>query len=417
MKPRTKLQIKVDELSDKLKPLSSKQEEWIYNHVFSNTGYKVGEKIYCTCCGETFKPGRKKTCPSCGTKLEFKHLYRNKSVENVYCTLLDSCKEFQVVRHFVATRRTYKTKDNVYCVNECIQHWIAPDGREVVRSLPRVIFSYDRWLYGYPMEIRRAQIRYNVNSWIIPHGRLSPIVRRDGVTLNMLKKGYDDPETIISRILSNHDLEMLLKTGQYKLFEYCVKTNRVNYQHAIRICHRNKYIVQDAAVWNDYIGLLEYFGLDTHNAHYVCPESLIKEHDKLALRKRREIEKRERKEKIADSVKYEAAYKKAKGVFFGLEISNGEITISPLKSVREFAEEGVCMHHCVYDMNYFEKKDSLILSAKNSKGERLETIEYDLKNNRVLQSRSYCNGVSPKHEEILRLMKTLPSKIKTCIIA
>ena len=67
------------------------------------------------------------------------------------------------------------------------------------------------------------------------------------------------------------------------------------------------------------------------------------------------------------------------------------------------AEEGEAMHHCVYKMGYYKKENSLILSAKDKKGKRIETIEIDLKTFKVVQSRSVNNGNSSQHEEIIRL--------------
>lgn len=36
---------------------------------------------------------------------------------------------------------------------------------------------------------------------------------------------------------------------------------------------------------------------------------------------------------------------------------------------------GEAMHHCVFSAGYYKRPESLILSAKDSKGNRLETIE------------------------------------------
>lgn len=62
------------------------------------------------------------------------------------------------------------------------------------------------------------------------------------------------------------------------------------------------------------------------------------------------------------------------------------------------------MHHCVFVNNYYAKADSLILTARDAEGKRLETIEIDLKDFRIVQSRGVCNRNSPKHDEIVKLM-------------
>ena len=63
------------------------------------------------------------------------------------------------------------------------------------------------------------------------------------------------------------------------------------------------------------------------------------------------------------------------------------------------------MHHCVFSMAYYDKPTSLLLSARDEGGNRLETVEFSLATGEVLQSRAVCNGTSPKHNAILSMMK------------
>ncbi len=71
----------------------------------------------------------------------------------------------------------------------------------------------------------------------------------------------------------------------------------------------------------------------------------------------------------------------------------------------EIAEEGEAMHHCVFDAEYYRKSDSLILSARDRNGSRLETIEVNLRTFKVVQSRAKFNKISDFHAEILSLMQ------------
>lgn len=79
------------------------------------------------------------------------------------------------------------------------------------------------------------------------------------------------------------------------------------------------------------------------------------------------------------------------------------------------AEEGKALHHCVYTNEYYKKKDSLILSAKNSEGARMETIEVSLKSFRVVQSRGLQNENSSWHKEILKLVENNINLIKAVV--
>ena len=66
-------------------------------------------------------------------------------------------------------------------------------------------------------------------------------------------------------------LKHMFKEGYYQL----------RYKPSFNICNRNHYIIKDASMWNDYVGLLLYFHKDVRNAHYVCPKDLKTEHDLL----------------------------------------------------------------------------------------------------------------------------------------
>ena len=51
-----------------------------------------------------------------------------------------------------------------------------------------------------------------------------------------------------------------------------------------------------------------------------------------------------------------------------------------------------------------QEKESLILSAKDKAGNRIETIELSLKTFKVVQSRGVCNTNTPMHDEIIELV-------------
>ena len=158
-------------------------------------------------------------------------------------------------------------------------------------------------------------------------------------------------------------------------------------------------------MWLDYLDLLEYFHLDTHNSHYVCPKNLQKEHDNLTRRKKRIEEKRRLEQRIKEAAKWEKEYAKMKGAYFGICFGNEHIQISVITSVAAIAEEGEKMHHCVYQAGYYKRKDSLILTARDSAGNRLETIELSLRTFEIVQSRGLQNKPTPFHDDIIKLVQ------------
>jgi len=118
-------------------------------------------------------------------------------------------------------------------------------------------------------------------------------------------------------------------------------------------------------------------------------------------RERQEREQLERKKQKA--LQDEQRFRELKSKFFGIEFSDGMISIRVLDSVMEFAEEGTSMHHCVFSNEYYLKVNSLILSATID-GKRIETIEISLDTLKVLQSRGACNQNTEYHDRIIQLV-------------
>jgi hypothetical protein len=165
-------------------------------------------------------------------------------------------------------------------------------------------------------------------------------------------------------------------------------------------------------MWFDYLDLLNYLHLDTHNPRYVCPVDLHAEHDRLLERKRIAEQKKREEEKRKEALKWETTYREDKQAYFGICFGNEHLTITVIQSVSDMMEEGKAMHHCVFDMEYYKRKDSLILTARGLDGERIETIELNLKTFEVVQSRGIQNKSTRYHKEILQLMRSNVDKFK-----
>lgn len=432
MNPKTALQRQVMSLSEHhLPPLSDKQRQWAIEHCFDEDAYHTENKAWCLHCGEIFTHKAPKLgvdleeitthCPNCNRELKLKSSRKCKYDERVYFSILTTCKGFQVCRHFLVEKHIRKTshyknldKEPMYYICECVQNWIDERGKEtiVARNVKCMPFVYDAWDFSKPMSIKipnrsaYAPNKYDIHSdYIYPIRKVLPLARRNGYT-----SCFDEfsQSEYIKLLLTDKEAEMLSKTRQFGLLAYkwlrCVREYRLPFQHSIRIANRNRYIVKDATLWLDYLDLLDYFGKDTHNAHYVCPPKLQVEHDKLVARKKAEKEKAERERRIKEALKHEEQYRSEKGKFFGICFGNDHIIISVISSVMEIANEGSAMHHCVYENGYYKKPYSLILSAKDTQGNRIETVEVDLKTFKVVQSRGVCNKNTDHHEEIINLV-------------
>lgn len=117
--------------------------------------------------------------------------------------------------------------------------------------------------------------------------------------------------------------------------------------------------------------------------------------------KKAEIERLASQFKEAEA--YEPIFKATREQFFDMVITDGEIEIKVIPSAKGIKEEGEAMHHCVG--GYYNKPDSLILSAKVN-GNRVETIEVNLKDYKLIQSRGLQNDPTKYHERIVDLVNS-----------
>src|SRR3712207_5655139 len=127
--------------------------------------------------------------------------------------------------------------------------------------------------------------------------------------------------------------------------------------------------------------MLRRLGKDIHSPKYVCPTDLHREHDKRESELRKQREKEEKAKKCKKAMEDEKRFHELKSKFFGISFTDGTIQVHVLESVQEHLEEGVAMHHCVFDNAYYLRENSLIFSA-TIEGRRIETIEVNLDTDR-----------------------------------
>jgi len=121
------------------------------------------------------------------------------------------------------------------------------------------------------------------------------------------------------------------------------------------------------------------------------------------------MEKERKEREIQHAIELEQTYKEKRSCFVGMVITDGEISISVIPTPKDMIEEGEAMHHCVG--GYVDRWDSLILSARIN-GNRIETIEVDLKDYHIEQSRGVCNQDTEYHNRIIGLLNSNMKEIK-----
>jgi hypothetical protein len=344
--------------------------------------------------------------------LEVKVSRKTKDNAVSYLTVVTTSGDFQVLRHFYTARYARKERDTHYFIDEVCQQWITSDNKEIVIA-KAMNMGCRGWIHTTDMSLKQSgniyyPHSYDIDGYVYPKVNVLPILRRNGLRTSF--HGVTPAVLIRGLLGENKYAEMLIKTRQYAMLEFYMCRGGLSHPWVVNICNRNGYIIKDGSMYDDYLRLLDYFHLDTHNAHYVCPKNLKKEHDKLVEKKRKieakiraEQERKERIERMFRMKQDILSFIKRIQPFLGMEIKDEGIVIRPLESVTQFYQEGKAMHHCVYQNEYYRRKDCLILTAQKN-GKRLETVEVNLKTFKIIQSRAVCNGTSDYHDKIIELV-------------
>lgn len=429
MKARTKLQKTLQAWSAQLPPLTAAQRKYAYA-LFARLGYywKGSGKVWCQCCGHAYnvllpelaismEVGH--NCPDCGASLTLRHWREGQReyTEERYFSVLRPWRGWMVVRTFHILRSNKMGEATHYAAHEVYQNWVSPDGREEIlgRRYTRSPFHM-AWDYDSPMDVKHhkhsASGYYELEdvfddrgNYFYPRAAVTPTLRRNGWNARILRMGVS-AVAAVRQLLGNPVAETVAKHGQWDVLAYMLKRGdrQLPYRHALNICHRHGYTIGDAQLWFDYLDLLSYFGLDTHNPHYVCPDDLRAAHDRLAARKDKAEALRRERELAREMAEDDRCYRKDKAPFLGLAFGDGEVAMHVLSGVAEFQEEGSEMHHCVFTNGYYNRTDSLILSATVA-GRRAETVEVSLRTFDVVQSRGKCNKVTEWHDRIIGIVR------------
>lgn len=214
------------------------------------------------------------------------------------------------------------------------------------------------------------------------------------------------PFRLMKVLLCDHRMETMMKAKDYKAVEYFVyhSLDLNSCWQSYKVASRHHHRIEDFGTWCDTIRLLEKCGKDIHNAKYICPINLKAEHEHW-LKKANAIEQKRRDmERMKKAKANEAEFYKNKSCFFGIVISDDDIEISVLDSLEAYKEEGSKMKHCVFQCEYYAKTDSVILSAHDHLGNRIETVEFSLSQGKVVQSRGVCNSNTDFHDRIIKMV-------------
>lgn len=339
---------------------------------------------------------------------DYKRTYKGKGL--CYYLILERCKEWQVIRYY------FKSPRKMF---EFAQVWI--NSETIIPMAKRRLMSVDGWIRDSEITIKdwfRKEEHYKYSylggmdriGWSGAKVRsLLPELKQRGMKTTTHNV---NPYRFCLALLKNNRIETLLKVGQNKLVQYfCYNEQKLtdDMWHSIRIALRHGYHwddKQEISDWCDMIKDLAFLGLDTRNPHYICPENLLEAHlhwtAKANLKRFLEREK----EKIEA---YEPQFREQRQQFLDMILKADNLVVQVIPTAMGIAEEGAHMCHCVG--GYYNRPESLILSAKID-GKRVETVEVNLKNYNVVQSRGVQNKETPYHQQIVELVENNMKEIK-----
>jgi hypothetical protein len=432
MRPRTKLHREVLALQKNLWEPKEYEQFVIDKHDFYfTTHYK---NLVCMECNHMWKPElelwkEKLTsikCPSCNRKLkeikQWNKLYQKVLLYQV-ASVVD---RFQVIRYYSCWKTMSKNEPPRYNFRSLFEEWKDWDKEKSVIIGRTISYSGDgfssseyelrdntRKIWGY-----RPPSYDNIYANILcPNPEFIPRFKKYG--LDKYINHCCDLRKLMYMLEMSPKVETLFKLRERHLLYEAVHNEgrHTRYWPQIKITIRNKYKIKDPSIWYDYLDLLVCFRKDIHNPKFICPNNLMKEHDRWMKKKERVLEQqrieRERQEVIKRQQDLEQArkdYIKRFRKYFKLKFTSGDISIQALQSVDEFQDEGKELNHCIFTNEYYNKEDSLLLSVRVL-GVRTETVEVCLKTFKILQSRGKNNNATDYNDVIRDIVERNMRKI------
>ncbi len=428
MKPRNQREKEVVKLSDKLPPLTKAQIHWGIENAVPRVIYTTGKKCWCTLCGHTFdaSPGETHECPNCHreSKVEKSRKRLNRGFE--YQQFITVKKGWQVIRYILFKWESRAGEKLQIDTMTFMEKWCRPGQPMITMAgLVKMCPYWREQPYSEYSPISIKNPSYFSSEWmrvrVYPKKILLPTYFKCGYQEKMWSD-YD-AEQIFGKIFAIPHFEALYKSGKFKELHKKMRDAELfsKYWPSIKVALRHgfdPYKLNISYNYWDYLGMLKFLHKDMRSPRYVAPKDWDDIHNRIneeAAKKRLKIERRRQEreelrralmeeEQRKREIALEGDFTKRIRKFAALVITDESLCISPLMSIQEFFDEGKAMHHCVFSGGYYKRKDSLVLSARNSNGERLETIEINLLSMSIAQSFGVSNSITFEHEHIAQLI-------------
>lgn len=391
-------QKKLLEYANQLPPLTESQKRYAMKHL-PVVCFKYRKRLYNGDTGQVIPVTEKLPKNCCDDTNRTSHYGRNDTIFKY--TVISVFKGVQVLRTFWVTKCSEIGKPVKFLFDEVYQNWYY-DGKRAITGKPLIATMWTSGNFDLSGKYNIKRINkycyYDTYSecYLSHISKMKDDFKKKGLALAKNIVGIS-LEKLFEEVPKDNRLETLLKIGYLNQV-----TMRLTTYNECLVANRHHYKPSNWDTWKDHILNIQELGLDTKSPRYVCPKDLEKEHNVFLKR----LQKRRQKEEIEKEMMKNKDFEKRMKKFKDLVISNNGIRIVPLMTIKDVFAEAEIMHHCVFERKYYKKKNSILLSAQ-SEGKHLETIEYDIVSNSVLQSRGQFNKFTDRHDTIIQMMSKL----------
>lgn len=449
-----KYQKKIKEMHDKLAPVGKSFTDTLIKNISVHGFYHKGV-VKCIGCGHRFAHAHiekdatgKGVCPHCHREISIVGSGKWSGDGYAYGTVIQNVNdEFVVFRLFSIYYMSSFDKNGVLKEN----HTSIDEVRQIWYDVKNDVTTYmSVYLMPYPHQSRcpyrhdtemivrsQSNIKKYYGSYDISSTYSGPVIieslpkQISYLNTNDIIKDVCYMEDTLRSAIKFPVFEALFKKRMYYAIDMFSGRGYIGCENeelrnkkiaALKIALRHGYIEKldddQYALWRDYVNELIKLDKDIHNPFYVCPENLYEAHTATSIKVTKleaEIKKKEMYEHIKACT---PKFIEDRGRFFPFSVTDGTITIEPLKSIEDFVEEATYMHNCLVSNMYYSPNihpNSLILSARlGDWGNALiiEDIEIDMRSWRVVQCHGRFNQNTEYHDQIIRLICDNIEKIR-----
>ncbi len=202
-------------------------------------------------------------------------------------------------------------------------------------------------------------------------------------------------------------METLLVKRQFDAFFYFLSRHgEAEFWPQVKMAMRRDYEMTE--MWFDELHNLQELGLSLTDPKNLFPINLKAQHeahnDIIDRRTQQQILKAKIQSALNKLPEYEKKYAKTMEEkimrYANVVITAPGLVLTPLKTIREFAEEGTALSHCLYTSEYFAVKDYLVMSARDEMGNRLETVTVSIHQQKIVACLGAHNKFSTYHKRI-----------------